>query len=147
MNKTDDTQAYNNTIQQAKEYIDKPHFDITTDPMVQKRITTAQLKLMTREMEKMTYVHPIIMCKIKIAKELLEAENIDACSIILDQLIERPTVSAAEKEQYERIIEQASQLSIQLIAEEKVKLQRLQKEQEYLIRRQHEKHQSFQARY
>jgi hypothetical protein len=48
LNKTDDTQAYKNTIEQAKEYADKPHFDITTDPMVQKRITTAQLKLMTR---------------------------------------------------------------------------------------------------
>lgn len=48
LNKTDDTQAYKNTLEQAKEYLDKPHFDITTDPMVQKRITTAQLKLMAR---------------------------------------------------------------------------------------------------
>lgn len=45
----------------------------------------------------MTDVNPIIMCKIRIAHELLEAENIDACSIILDQLVGRPTASQAEK--------------------------------------------------
>ena len=37
------------------------------------------------------------------------------------------------------IIDQASQLAIQLIAEEKVKYQRIKKEQEILIQRQQER--------
>jgi len=32
----------------AKEYLNKPHFDITSDPMVQKRLMTAQMKLIVR---------------------------------------------------------------------------------------------------
>lgn len=39
----------------------------------------------------------------------------------------RPTASDREKEAYENIIEQANQLAIQLIAEEKVKYQRIKK--------------------
>jgi hypothetical protein len=62
-------------------------------------------------------MHPIIKCKVKICEELLEADNIDSCTIILNDIIERPTSSAKEVECYEMIIEQASQLAIQLIAE------------------------------
>ena len=51
--------------------------------------------------------------------------------------MERETASQWEKEKYENIIDQATQLSIQLIAEEKVKYQRLQKDQETLIQKQH----------
>lgn len=58
---------------------------------------------------------------------------------MLDSIMERPTASQREKDAYEVIIEQASQLSIQLIAEEKVKFQRLQKDQETLIKKQHER--------
>lgn len=58
---------------------------------------------------------------------------------MLDSIMERPTASQKEKDAYEIIIEQASQLSIQLIAEEKVKFQRLQKDQETLIKKQHER--------
>jgi hypothetical protein len=84
-------------------------------------------------------MHPIIRCKVKICEELLEADNIDACSIMLDSIMERQTASQREKDAYEVIIEQASQLSIQLIAEEKVKFQRLQRDQETLIKKQHER--------
>ena len=118
--------------------MNKPHFDITTDPMVQKRLMTAQMKLIVREMLKLD-MHPIIRYKIKICEELLEAENVDSCSVMLDKVMERETASPREKEAYEAIIEQANQLSIQLIAEEKVKYQRLQKDQQTLIQRQHEK--------
>lgn len=84
-------------------------------------------------------MHPVIRCKVKICEELLEADNIDSCSIMLDKIMERETSSQREKESYALIIEQASQLSIQLIAEEKVKFQRLQKDQETLIKKQHER--------
>ena len=87
-------------------------------------------------------MHPIIRCKIKICEELLEAENIDSCSIILDKIMERETASQREKEAYAVIIDQATQLSIQLIAEEKVKYQRLQKDQQTLIQKQHERAQN-----
>ena len=62
--------------------------------------------------------------------------------------MERPTASMEEKIAYEQIIDQASQLAIQLIAEEKVKYQRIKKEQEILIRKQHERFnmQSLQSR-
>ena len=43
----------------------KPHFDITSDPLVQKRITTAQMKLMVKEILTVQ-MHPIIECKMKI---------------------------------------------------------------------------------
>lgn len=61
-------------------------------------------------------MHPIIRCKVKICEELLEAENVDSCTILLDQIMERPTASEEEKKAYEFIIDQASQLAIQLIA-------------------------------
>lgn len=118
--------------------MNKPHFDITTDPMVQKRLMTAQMKLIVREIMKLD-MHPIIRCKVRICEELLEVDNIDSCSIMLDSIMERSTASQREKDAYELIIEQASQLSIQLIAEEKVKFQRLQKDQETLIKKQHER--------
>jgi len=51
----------------------------------------------------------------------------------------RPTASERERQAYEMIIDQASQLAIQLIAEEKVKYQRIKKEQEILIQKQHER--------
>ena len=51
--------------------------------------------------------------------------------------MERETASQREKEIYGIIIDQATQLSIQLIAEEKVKYQRLQKDQQTLIQKQH----------
>lgn len=51
--------------------------------------------------------------------------------------MERETASAREKAAYEQIIDQATQLSIQLIAEEKVKYQRLQRDQATLIQKQH----------
>ena len=120
--------------------MNKPHFDITSDPMVQKRITTAQMKLMVKEILKID-MHPIIRCKVKICDQLLEAENVDACTIMLDSIMERPTASLYERKAYEHIIDQASQLAIQLIAEEKVKYQRIRKEQEVLIRRQQERFQ------
>ena len=120
--------------------MNKPHFDITSDPMVQKRITTAQMKLMVKEILKID-MHPIIRCKVKICDQLLEAENVDACTIMLDSIMERPTASIYERIAYEHIIDQASQLAIQLIAEEKVKYQRIRKEQEVLIRRQQERFQ------
>lgn len=53
-------------------------------------------------------MHPIIRCKVKICEELLEAENIDSCSIVLNEIMERPTASQAEKDAYEVIIDQAS---------------------------------------
>ena len=86
-------------------------------------------------------MHPIIRCKVEICEQLLEADNVDACTIMLDSIMERPTSSQAEKRAYEMIIDQASQLAIQLIAEEKVKYQRIRKEQEILIRRQQERFQ------
>ncbi len=138
LNNTDDREEYRNALSTAKEYLNKPHFDITTDPMVQKRLMTAQMKLIVREILKLD-MHPIIKCKVRICEELLEAENIDSCSIVLNEIMERESASQAEKEAYEVIIDQATQLSIQLIAEEKVKFQRLQKDQEILIRKQHER--------
>lgn len=51
----------------------------------------------------------------------------------------RPTASERERQAYEMIIDQASQLAIQLIAEEKVKYQRIKKEQEILIQKQQER--------
>lgn len=104
--------------------------------MVQKRLMTAQMKLIVRELLKLD-MHPIIKCKVKICEELLEAENIDSCSIMLDKIMERETASQREKKAFEMIIDQATQLSIQLIAEEKVKYQRLQRDQATLIQRQH----------
>jgi len=83
--------------------------------MVQKRLMTAQMKLIVRELLRLD-MHPIIRCKIKICEELLEAGNIDSCSIMLDKIMERETASQAEKESYAIIIDQATQLSIQLIA-------------------------------
>lgn len=53
--------------------------------------------------------------------------------------MERPTASQRERQAYENIIDQASQLAIQLIAEEKVKYQRIKKEQEILIQKQQER--------
>jgi hypothetical protein len=138
LNNTDDREEYRNALSTAKEYLNKPHFDITTDPMVQKRLMTAQMKLIVKEILKLN-MHPIIKCKVRICEELLEAENIDSCSIVLNEIMERETASQVEKEAYEVIIDQATQLSIQLIAEEKVKFQRLQKDQEILIRKQHER--------
>ena len=73
--------------------------------------------------------HQIIKCKVKICEELLEAENITACAIMLDKIMERETASQREKDAYEAIIEMAGQLSIQLIAEEKVKYQQMQRDQ------------------
>lgn len=46
-------ETYKNTLNAAKNYMDKPHFDITSDPMVQKRLTTAQMKLMVRQILKL----------------------------------------------------------------------------------------------
>lgn len=135
-----DKDAERSTINAAKEYLNKPHFDITSDPMVQKRITTAQMKLMVKEILKIE-MHPIIRCKVEICEQLLEADNVDGCTIMLDSIMERPTASAKEKEAYEMIIHQAHQLAIQLIAEEKVKYQRIRKEQEILIQRQQERFQ------
>jgi hypothetical protein len=94
--------------------------------MVQKRIRTAQMKLMVKEILKLQ-MHPIIRCKVKICDELLEAENVDSCTIELDKIMGRATASDVEKAAYDTIIEQASQLAIQLIAEEKVKYQRIKK--------------------
>lgn len=74
-------------------------------------------------------MHPIIRCKFKVCEELLEAENLDSSSIILNDLMERTTASQSEQQTYELVIEQAGQLAIQLIAEEKVKYQRMQKDQ------------------
>ena len=51
--------------------------------------------------------------------------------------MERPTASQRERQAYENIIDQASQLAIQLIAEEKVKYQRIKKEQEILTLQKH----------
>ena len=48
LNNMEDMGQYKNALSTAKEYLNKPHFDITTDPMVQKRITTAQMKLIVR---------------------------------------------------------------------------------------------------
>jgi hypothetical protein len=48
---------------------------------------------------------------------------------MLDKIMERETASQREKEAYEAIIEMAGQLSIQLIAEEKVKYQQMQRDQ------------------
>ena len=53
--------------------------------------------------------------------------------------MERPTASQRERQAYENIIDQASQLAIQLIAEEKVKYQKIKKEQEILIQKQQER--------
>ena len=72
----------------AREYMNKPHFDITSDPMVQKRLMTAQMRLIVKEMLKLD-MHPVIRCKVRICEELLEAENIDSCSIMLDKIMER----------------------------------------------------------
>lgn len=68
--------------------MNKPHFDITSDPLVQKRITTAQMKLMVKEILNLE-MHPIIKCKVQICQELLEAENVDSCAILLNQIMER----------------------------------------------------------
>ena len=106
--------------------------------MVQKRITSEQMKLIVREMLKLE-LHPIIRAKISICEQLLEVDNIDSCSLLLDKVMERETAPQAEKEAYERIIDQATQLSIQLIAEEKVKFQKLQRDQQTLIQKQHER--------
>lgn len=94
-------------------------------------------------------LHPIIKCKIRICNELLEAENTDSCAIMLNSVMERPTASQEEKELYDEIIEQASNLSIQLIAEEKMRIQRLQKEQEIMMEKQKERVAAFsnQGRY
>jgi hypothetical protein len=43
-----DKDVERHTINAAKEYLNKPHFDITSDPLVQKRIRTAQMKLMVK---------------------------------------------------------------------------------------------------
>lgn len=40
--------------------------------MVQKRLMTAQMKLIVRELLKLE-MHPIIRCKVKICEELLDA--------------------------------------------------------------------------
>ena len=61
--------------------------------------------------------------------------------------MERETASPRERESYEVIIDLATQLSIQLIAEEKVKYQRLQKDQETLIQKQHERAHMQQSRF
>ena len=45
-------------------------------------------------------MHPIIRCKVEICEELLEAENVEACTIMLDSIMERPTASEAEKQAY-----------------------------------------------
>ena len=66
-NKKEDKDQYKNTLNAAKEYMNKPHFDITTDPMVQKRLMTAQMKLIVREIMKLD-MHPIIRCKIRICE-------------------------------------------------------------------------------
>lgn len=84
-------------------------------------------------------MHPIIKCKVQICKELIEAENINACAIILDEIMERPTASQREKDAYEKIINMAYDLSMQIIAEEKVKYQKMQKDQEMLIKKQFER--------
>jgi hypothetical protein len=85
---SDDKEGNRETLNTAKEYMNKPHFDITSDPMVQKRLMTAQMRLIVKEMLKLD-MHPVIRCKVKICEELLEAENIDSCSIILDKIMER----------------------------------------------------------
>jgi hypothetical protein len=41
---------------------------------------------MTKELLKME-MHPIIKCKVQICKELLEADNINAAAVILDQIL------------------------------------------------------------
>lgn len=56
--------------------------------MVQKRLMTAQMRLIVRELLKLD-MHPVIRCKVKICEELLEVENIDSCSIMLDKIMER----------------------------------------------------------
>jgi hypothetical protein len=53
--------------------------------------------------------------------------------------LERPTASQKEKAQYEYIIDQAGNLSMQILAEEKMKYQKMQKDQEMLLRRQMER--------
>lgn len=65
--KKEDKDEYKNTLNAAKEYMNKPHFDITTDPMVQKRLMTAQMKLIVREIMKLD-MHPIIRCKVRICE-------------------------------------------------------------------------------
>lgn len=84
-------------------------------------------------------MHPILKCKVQICKELLEADNINAAAVILDQILERPTASQKEKAHYEYIIQQAGNLSIQIVTEEKMKYQKMQKDQEMLLRRQMER--------
>lgn len=62
-----DKDVERHTINAAKEYLNKPHFDITSDTLVQKRIRTAQMKLMVKEILKLE-MHPIIRCKVKICE-------------------------------------------------------------------------------
>ena len=50
------------------------------------------MKLMVKEILKLQ-MHPIIRCKVKICEELLEADNVDSCTVLLDQIMERPTAS------------------------------------------------------
>lgn len=90
---------YKDALNSAKEYLNKPHFDITADPMVQKRIMTAQMKLIVREIMKLDMC-PMIRCKARICEELLEVCNIDSCSIMLDSIMERSTASQEEKDAY-----------------------------------------------
>ena len=62
-------------------------------------------------------LHPILKCKVQICKELLDADNINAAAVILDQILERPSATQKEKAHYEYIIDQAGNLSMQILAE------------------------------
>jgi hypothetical protein len=59
--------------------------------------------------------------------------------VILDQILERPTASQKEKAHYAYIIDKAGDLSSQILTEEKMKYQKMQKDQEMLLRRQMER--------
>lgn len=66
--------------------MNKQHYDLTSDPAIERNIQTQQLKLMAREILKLD-MHQIIRCKVQIAQQLLEADNINAAAVILDQIM------------------------------------------------------------
>jgi hypothetical protein len=47
-NTKDYMDEYKNALTTARLYMNKPHFDITSDPMVQKRLMAAQMKIIVR---------------------------------------------------------------------------------------------------
>lgn len=50
--------------------MNKQHYDLTSDPAIERNIQTQQLKLMAREILKLD-MHQIIRCKVQIAQQLL----------------------------------------------------------------------------